>query len=117
MDSSPEFAAAVNEGRSIEHDRLVNKLVEMALGGNVAALIYALKARHGLLDNQVNQVIENKVAITFQVPEAMRPEDYLKSLTATSQVIPASDAARALAKPGVKRAVLKELAGEVRNEE
>lgn len=43
MDTSPEFAAAVKSGRSIEHDRLCNKLVEMALLGNVPCLIFALK--------------------------------------------------------------------------
>ena len=31
MDTSPEFAAAVKQGRSIEHDRLVNKLVETGI--------------------------------------------------------------------------------------
>jgi transposase-like protein len=108
-DTYPEFAKAVKEGRRIEHDRLVNKLVEMALRGNIAALIYALKARHDLLDNQVNNVIENKVAITFQLPDAMRPEDYLRTLTAEAEVIKPSDAARVLAKPGVKGKVLKEL--------
>ena len=108
-DKYPEFAEAVKSGRSIEHDRLVNKLVEMGLAGNVACLIYALKARHGMLDNQINTVIENKVAITFQLPDAMRPEDYLKTLTVEAVLIAPGDAARALAKPGVKGKVLKEL--------
>lgn len=108
-DTYPDFAKAVKEGRRIEHDRLVNKLVEMALSGNTAALIYALKARHGLLDNQVNNVIENKVAITFQLPDAMRPEEYLKTLVAEAEVIAPKDVTRALAKPGVKGKVMKEL--------
>lgn len=108
-DKHPEFAEAVKIGRQIEHDRLVNKLVEMALSGNIAALIYALKARHGLLDNQVNQVIENKVAITFQLPDAMKPEDYLKTLTVTSEVVKPEGINRVLAKPGVKGKVLKQL--------
>jgi len=109
MDTSAEFAAAVKGGRQIEHDRLVNKLVDMALSGNVACLIYALKARHGLLDNQVNHVIENKVAITFSLPDSMKPDDYLKTLTAKAEVIQSDDVTRALAKPGVKGKVLKEL--------
>ncbi len=108
-DTYPEFAKAVKEGRRIEHDRLVNKLVEMALSGSVPCLIYALKARHGLLDNVVNNVIENKVAITFQLPDAMRPEDYLRTLTAEAEVIKPGDVTRVLAKPGVKKAVIKEL--------
>jgi len=114
-DKYPEFAEAVKAGRMIEHDRLVNKLVSMALDGNVACLIYCLKARHGLLDNQVNNVIENKVAITFQLPDAMKPEQYLKTLAATAEVIAPGDAGRALAKPGIKGKVLKELGTEVAN--
>lgn len=109
-DKYPDFAEAVKAGRSIEHDRLVNKLVSMALSGNVACLIYALKARHGMLDNQVNHVAENKVSINFTLPDALKPDDYLKTLTATAEVIKPGDAARALAKPGIKGKVLKELA-------
>ncbi len=115
MDESPAFAQAVKQGRSIEHDRLVNKLVELALKGNIAALIYALKARHGLLDNQVNQVIENKVAVTFQLPDSLKPDDYLKTLTASAEVIAPSDAARVLAKPGIRGKIIKALSGEVTN--
>src|SRR5437016_6188266 len=33
LDEFPEFAATVKAGRGIEHDRLVNKLVQMALSG------------------------------------------------------------------------------------
>jgi len=108
-DTVPEFGRAVKEGRRIEHDRLVNKLVEMALNGNVSCLIYCLKARHGLLDNQVNNVIENKVAITFQLPDAMKPEQYLKTLATSAEVVKPEEVTRALAKPGVKAKVLKEL--------
>ncbi len=108
-DTVPAFAEAVKAGRMIEHDRLVNKLVEMALHGNVACLIYCLKARHGLLDNQVNSVIENKVAITFQLPDAMKPDQYLKTLTATAEVVKPDQVTRVLAKPGVKGKVLQEL--------
>lgn len=115
MDHSAEFAAAVKQGRSIEHDRLVNKLVEMALKENVTSLIFALKSRHNYVDSGVGAatLVENKVAITFQLPDALNPEDYLKTLTAKTRVIKPSDAARALAKPGVKGAVIKQLVGEI----
>jgi len=115
MDQSTEFAAAVKSGRSIEHDRLVNKLVEMALMGNVPSLIFALKSRHNYVDSGVGAatLVENKVAITFQLPDALKPEDYLKTLTATAEVIKPGDAARVLAKRGVKGAVMKQLAGEI----
>lgn len=111
MDTSPEFAAAVKSGRSIEHDRLCNKLVEMALQGSVPSLIFALKSRHNYVDSGVGAttLVENKVSITFTVPDSLKPEQYLQTLTATAEVIAPGEAARALSKPGVKRAVLKEL--------
>ncbi len=112
-DTVPAFAEAAKAGRGIEHDRLANKLVEMALQGNVACLIFALKSRHNYNDAGIgNAVIENKVAITFQLPDAMKPEQYLRTLAATAEVIKPADAARALAKPGVKGKVLKELGKE-----
>jgi hypothetical protein len=118
MDSVPAFAAAIKEGRSIEHDRLVNKLVEVALKGNVAALCFALKSRHNYVDTGAGAAtIENKVSVNFILPDAMRPDDYLKTLTASAEIIAPRDAARALAKPGVKRAVLRELTTEANNVE
>jgi hypothetical protein len=53
--------------------------------------------------------VENKVAITFSLPDSLAPAAYLKTLTATAEVIAPDDAARALAKPGVKGKVLKAL--------
>ena len=115
LDKFPEFAATVKAGRSIEHDRLANKLVEMALGGNVAALIFALKSRHNYVDSGVGAAtpIENRVSVNFILPDALKPDQYLKMLTVTSEVITPGDAARVLAKPGVKGAVIKQLAGEI----
>jgi len=104
IDEFPEFAATVKAGRSIEHDRLANRLVEMALCGNVPCLIFALKSRHNYNDAGVGSatLVENKVSFNFILPEALKPGDYLKMLTATSEVIAPGDAARALAAPGVK---------------
>lgn len=112
--TNADFAAAVKEGRGIEHDELCNKLVEMARNGNVAALIFALKSRHNYVDSGVGAAVqvENKVAITFSLPDSLPPAQYLKTLTATAEVIRPDEAARALAKPGVKGKVLKALAME-----
>jgi len=111
MDKFPEFAATVKAGRSIEHDRLCNMLVRMALQGNVPCLIFALKSRHNYVDSGVGAatLVENKVSINFTLPDALKPEQYLQTLTATAEVIAPGDAARVLAKPGIKRAVMKEL--------
>jgi hypothetical protein len=112
MATSPEFAEAVKGGRKIEHDSLVNKLVDVALKGNIAAIIFALKSRHNYVDSGVGAatLVENKVAITFQLPAAQSPEDYLKGLRATAEIVKPDDVTRALANPAVKGAVLKQLA-------
>jgi hypothetical protein len=117
MDTSPEFATAVKGGRSIEHDRLVNKLVEMALTGNVTALIFALKSRHNYVDSGVGAatLVENKVSVNFILPDAMKPEQYLQTLTASAQIIAPRDAARVLSKPGIRGKVMRTLVGEASN--
>jgi hypothetical protein len=115
MRESPEFSATVKAGRQIEHDALVNKLVEVALKGNPGCLIFALKARHNYNDsgNGTATLVENKVSVNFVLPDSLKPEDYLKMLTAKAEVISPSDAAHALEQPGVKGAVVKQLAGEI----
>lgn len=115
----PDFATAVKGGRQYEHDSLVNKLVELALKGNPGCLIFALKSRHNYNDagNGTATVVENRVSVNFVLPDSLRPEQYLQTLTATAQVIAPGDAARALAAPGVKGKVLKQLAMEGTNEE
>ncbi|MBY0506445.1 MAG: hypothetical protein K2X03_21180 [Bryobacteraceae bacterium] len=107
----PPFAAAVKAGRQIEHDALVNKLTELALGGSVTALIFALKSRHNYNDsgNGTATLVENKVSVNFVLPDALKPTEYLQTLVASAEVIAPGDAARALAKPGVKKAVIRQL--------
>ncbi len=118
MDTSPEFKAAVQAGRQYEHDALANKLIELALKGNISALIFALKSRHNYVDSGVGAatVVENKVSVNFVLPDALKPEQYVETLAANAQVIAPSDARRALAAPGVKGKVLRQLAIE-RSEE
>ncbi len=108
-DQYPHIEAAFRAGRGREHDRLVNKLTEMALRGNVTAIIFSLKSRHNYIDSGVGAVVENKVAITFQLPGSLSPEEYLKTLTAQTEVIRPEQAEKALAQPGVKRAVIRQL--------
>jgi len=114
---SPEFAAAVKAGRQYEHDALCNKLIEVALKGNVTALIFALKSRHNYVDSGVGAatVVENKVSVNFVLPDSMKPEQYLETLTAKAEVIAPRDARAALTAPGVKGKVLKALAVEGTN--
>jgi hypothetical protein len=109
----------VQAGRQYEHDALANKLIELALKGNISALIFALKSRHNYVDSGVGAatVVENKVSVNFVLPDALKPEQYVETLAANAQVIAPSDARRALAAPGVKGKVLRKLAMEKSDEE
>ena len=75
-DEYPEIRQAWQEGRGIEHDALVGALFESATKQkNVTAAIFLLKARHGYRENQ-DITIQNKVAVTFEVPGALKPDVY-----------------------------------------
>ena len=75
-DDYPEIRQAWEEGRGIEHDALVGALFESATKQkNVTAAIFLLKARHGYRENQ-DITIQNKVAVTFEVPGALKPDIY-----------------------------------------
>jgi len=111
MQESPEFAEAVKAGRSIEHDALVNKLTEVALSGNVAAICFALKSRHNYVDQGAGTaaLVENTVSINFVLPDSLSPEKYLKALTVSAQIIAPDAVTGALEQPGVKNKVLRQL--------
>ena len=53
LNEQPEVREAFDQGRQQLHDSLVNKLVTMALKGNVAALIYSCKVLLGYRENDV----------------------------------------------------------------
>ena len=77
----PELQQAVDEGREREHKALHNALYKAAVdGGNVTAAIFLLKARHGYREGDQSEVA-NKVSINFQLPGAMRLEDFAKDIT------------------------------------
>lgn len=109
-----EFAAAVKGGRQYEHDALVNKANELAMKGNVACIIFLLKSRHNYVDSGVGAatLVENKVSIEFKLPDSLSPAKYLETLTAQAPI----DVTRALANPGVKQQVIKQLAIEAKKE-
>lgn len=77
----PELQTALDEGREREHHALFNALYENATkGGNVTAAIFLLKTRHGYREGDQSE-IANKVSINFQLPGAMRLEDFTKDVT------------------------------------
>ena len=103
----PELDAAYREGHKVEHDALVGKLFEMAMDGNVTSILFALKCRHGYQDTG-GVVVENKVSINFQLPAALSPADYVKTIAATSELVPPEKAKEFVAMPEVKQALKKE---------
>jgi hypothetical protein len=77
---TPEAQDALDQGRSVEHLKLYGKLMEKAMNGDIIAILFALKTRHGyreLVD--VSQV--NAVQIVFQIPAALDPAEYAKLIT------------------------------------
>ncbi|WP_449106326.1 hypothetical protein [Pseudomonas mohnii] len=81
LDQHPELQQAIDQGREREHKALHNALYKAAVdGGNVTAAIFLLKARHGYREgDQGDQA--NRVSINFQLPGAMRLEDFTKDVT------------------------------------
>ncbi|MCY1310270.1 hypothetical protein D9M69_600390 [compost metagenome] len=49
-------------------------------GGNVTAAIFLLKARHGYREGDQSE-IANKVSINFQLPGALRLEDFARDVS------------------------------------
>jgi hypothetical protein len=88
FDDYPTIKQAYDIGKEEERQALHGALYRQATGaGNVVAAIFLLKARHGYRENEV--VSEgNKVNITFNLPGAMKPDEY-KTLEAVAIKRPA----------------------------
>lgn len=81
LELHPELQAAIDQGREREHKSLHNALYKAAVeGGNVTAAIFLLKARHGYREGDQGE-IANRVSIKFELPGAMRLEDFTKDVT------------------------------------
>lgn len=86
----PELKEAFEQGREIERKTLHGKLHDMALGGNVAAAIFLLKARHqGYIESGPAPDNPSRLSITFNLPGAMPLEKFvIENGTASTQRIP-----------------------------
>ena len=79
-DENPEAQDALDEGRSVEHLALYGKLYEKAMAGDIVALLFLLKCRHGYRETlDITQT--NAVQIVFQIPAALAPDEYAKLIT------------------------------------
>lgn len=69
----PAVTEAIEAGKEAEHDALRSKLMELAMGGNLVAILFALKCRHGWREGEVLQQ-GNRVNVTFNIPGARKLE-------------------------------------------
>ena len=69
----PTVNEALEAGKETEHDALRSKLMELAMGGNLVAILFALKCRHGWREGEVQQQ-GNRVNVTFNIPGARKLE-------------------------------------------
>jgi hypothetical protein len=76
MEANGKLAEAFKRGRERERQALHNALYKKAIEKNdTVAAIFLLKARHSYREGDQSQDA-NKVAITFNLPGAMTPEQY-----------------------------------------
>lgn len=80
----PAVQEALDRGRAIEHDRLVGKLFDTAMEGNVVAGIFLLKARHGYREGEPVEGGSNNVQVNINLPAALSPEEYRRAVDVTS---------------------------------
>ena len=73
----PLIEEALATGRSLLHDRLVGKLLELADKGNIAALIYACKALLGYSDRPDLQAPRTpNVQVAVVLPKSLPAEEW-----------------------------------------
>lgn len=79
---------ALEIGTAIEHDMLVGKLHEAAMRGEIVAIIFALKSRHGYRDSTpVIRESESRVQVSIQLPGALTKEQYKQVIDGSAKVI------------------------------
>ena len=71
----PTLKQAFDNGRESERQSLHNALYRKAMNGDGPAAMFLLKARHGYREGDQRDE-SNKVAITFNLPGALKPEEY-----------------------------------------
>lgn len=80
LEKYPKLQDAIDRGRESEHQKLHGALLDSAIKGNVTSAIFLLKTRHGYREgDQGDQA--NRVSINFQLPGAMKLEDFTKDIT------------------------------------
>ena len=85
-DTTGAIEQAMFEGREIEHESLRGALFKKATEGtgkdSVIAAIFLLKTRHGYVEPREPFPTGPAINIEIRVPGALRPEDYMRLVTA-----------------------------------
>jgi len=76
MEENPDIREAIMRGRETEREVLHSGLVQAAQKGNIIAAIFLLKSRHGYREGDQGET-SNRVAITFNLPGALKPEQFI----------------------------------------
>ena len=76
----PAALDALDAGRSVEHLKLYGKLMEKAMAGDIVAILFSLKTRHGYRE-LVDVSQANVVQVVFSIPAALDPADYAKLIS------------------------------------
>lgn len=81
MERHPALREAMDAGRDEEHQRIHGAMMKAIADGNVTAMIFMLKARHGYREHAPvptgNKV--NITSTTFNLPAAASPEEWARA--------------------------------------
>ena len=84
LENDPKLQDAIDRGRCSEQEHLHGALYDQAMKGNVTSAIFLLKARHGYREGEQSDQA-NRVSINFQLPGAMKLEDFTRDVTPASK--------------------------------
>ncbi len=95
LEERPALKEAIDRGRERERHVLHSGLVKAAKKGNIVAMMFLLKARHGYREGDQGEQA-NRVSITFSLPGAMKPEQFTieNDPNPTAQRLPKAGPAR-----------------------
>lgn len=75
LEEQPSLKDAIDRGRERERHVLHSGLVKAAKQGNIVAMMFLLKSRHGYREGDQGDTA-NRVSITFSLPGALKPEQF-----------------------------------------
>ena len=75
IEEQPSLKEAIDRGRERERHVLHSGLVEAAKKGNIVAMMFLLKSRHGYREGDQGDTA-NRVSITVSLPGALRLEQF-----------------------------------------